>query len=157
MEEQMDCKEYDSRPDTLAHIQQVREFMFQMMFALSDRAKHHDKSKLEDPEKVHFDRETPLLKRLTYGTDEYYAALVRLKPALDHHYGASSHHPEHYPEGIEGMSLLDLAEMFCDWKAASMRHEDGDFGDSLKKSGERFKVSGQLQRIFKNTQREMNW
>jgi hypothetical protein len=157
MEEQMDCKEYDSRPDTLAHIQQVREFMFQMMFALSDRAKHHDKSKLEDPEKVHFDRETPLLKRLTYGTDEYYAALVRLKPALDHHYGASSHHPEHYSEGIEGMSLLDLAEMFCDWKAASMRHEDGDFGDSLKKSGERFKVSGQLQRIFKNTQREMNW
>ena len=32
---------------------------------------------------------------LTYGSDEYKACLTEMKPALDHHYAANRHHPEH--------------------------------------------------------------
>jgi hypothetical protein len=54
-------------------------------------------------------------------------------------------------EGIAGMDLLDLVEMYCDWRAAGERHADGDFIESLKKNGERFKMDPQLVSIFLNT------
>lgn len=42
------------------------------------------------------------------GCDEYRACLREMKPALEHHYASNSHHPEHYSNGIQGMSLFDL-------------------------------------------------
>ncbi len=59
--------------------------------------------------------------------------------------------------GINGMSLLDLIEMLCDWKAAGERHADGSMERSLTINRERFKISPQLQSILENTAREMGW
>ncbi len=60
-----------------------------------DRFTCHDRSKTESPEVECFDEYTPKLKGATYGSDEYKQWLAEMKPALDHHYAANRHHPEH--------------------------------------------------------------
>ena len=121
------------------------------------RAIAHDASKLEDIEKPVFDKFTPLLKAVTYGSHEYKEYLRSMGDALAHHYAVNSHHPEHFKNGIDGMSLLDLIEMLADWKAASERHADGDFKKSLLINTDRFNISGQLSQILMNTAIEMGW
>ena len=115
---------YDSTDDTLKHISEVRILLAQVIVELQNRITTHDKSKLEAPEKEIFDRVTPKLRTLTYGSPEYHASLEEMGPALDHHYSVNSHHPEHHEDGIHGMSLVDLIEMLADWKAATLRHDD---------------------------------
>ena len=68
-----------------------------MIFNIHQRALVHDASKLEEPEKSAFDRATPNLKSLAYGSGAYYAALKEVGPALQHHYAANDHHPGHNP------------------------------------------------------------
>lgn len=148
---------YDSTADTLAHIKRVNWLLMQLVASLQWRALRHDQSKLEAPEKPLFDEYTPKLRALTYGSDEYKAALKDMGVALQHHYAHNSHHPEHYPDGVAGMSLLDLVEMLADWKAATERHADGDLTKSLTINRERFEISDQLARILENTVREMGW
>jgi hypothetical protein len=121
------------------------------------RGWYHDFSKRESPEKETFDEVMPKLKALTYGSDEYRATLREMKAGIDHHYAHNSHHPEHWPLGVSDMSLLDIVEMFCDWKAASERHADGNFADSLEINKQRFAISDQLARIFENTREELGW
>lgn len=148
---------YDSTEDTLTHIRRVADLMGKTCLNLSGRAALHDDSKLDSPEKEAFDAVTPRLKSLTYGSPEYRAALKEIKPAIAHHYSVNPHHPEFYSNGIYGMSLLDVIEMLCDWKAASERHDDGDIKRSLEINGERFEISPQLQSILYNTAKELGW
>lgn len=149
---------YDSRPDTLEHIRRVQARLQEITERLTTRGEVHDASKLVSPEKEAFDVLTPRLAGLTYGSEEYRASLRELKPAIEHHYAANSHHPEYYGElGVNGMSLLDVVEMFCDWKAAGERHADGNFGASLNTNRTRFAISDQLAAIFANTLRELDW
>jgi len=148
---------YDSKADTLDHIYKVQVALYEFVTSLDARASKHDESKLESPEKEIFDVVTPKLSALTYGSDEYKAGIAELGEALAHHYANNSHHPEHYPNGVNGMTLLDVVEMFCDWKAASERHADGDFAKSLEINRKRFEISDQLAEIFENTRREMGW
>jgi hypothetical protein len=49
------------------------------------------------------------------------------------------------------MNLLDLIEMFCDWKAASERHNDGNLRKSIEINGQRFSMPPELIEIFENT------
>lgn len=142
---------YDSTADTTEHIRQVQLRLTNIIAALSERGWNHDNSKLEAPEKEAYDALTPRLAGLTYGSEEYRATLREMKPAIQHHYAHNSHHPEHYDQGIAGMDLLDLVEMFCDWKAASLRHKDGDFAASLQINKERFGISDQLMAILENS------
>ena len=142
---------YSSRADTLEHIKEVNSNLIESAKELLDRAKIHDESKLFSPEVVLFDEMTPKLKNLIYGTEEYKKSLEKLKPALSHHYRNNSHHPEHYDNGINGMNLYDLVEMFCDWQAAVKRNKNGDLMTSIDINKERFGMSEQLVSIFKNT------
>lgn len=148
---------YDSRPDTLAHIRRVQTLLAEMQANLAARAIAHDTSKLESPEVEVFDKETPTLRDLTYGSDDYKAALARLGEGLAHHYASNSHHPEHYENGISGMSLLDVVEMLADWAAAVERHEDGNITTSINQNAERFGYDELLTSIFHNTIRELEW
>jgi hypothetical protein len=143
--------EYDSTKDTQEHIDKVRHYLWEFTNELDKRSREHDASKLQSPEKEAFDEVTPQLRGLTYGSDEYKAATAKLGDALKHHYAVNSHHPEHHANGIDGMTLVDVVEMFCDWKAASERHADGDFGRSIQINRERFAMSDQLAAIFENT------
>lgn len=143
--------EYDSTSDTLKHIRRVQFYLGIVARDLICRGDVHDDSKLGPEEKPLFDEMTPLLKSLTYGSDEYKSSLEKLGAALKHHYAANSHHPEHYENGVAGMTLADLVEMFCDWKAASERTKDGDFHKSIEIGVERFKFDAQLATIFRNS------
>jgi hypothetical protein len=147
----------DSTKDTQEHIDKVRVRIAEFMFALNDRADAHDRSKFVEPEKSGFDVLTAKLAELRYGTDEYRAALSEGKSTIEHHYAVNSHHPEHWPNGIAGMSLLDIVEMFCDWKAASERMKQGGIAASLVHNKERFGISDQLASILENTVRELGW
>lgn len=149
---------YDSRADTLAHIQRVKALLFLCRLNLVSRGDDHDLSKLEEPEKSVFDACTIKLKSIPYGSDEYKAALAELKPALDHHYANNSHHPEHFTNGVDGMSLFDVMEMLMDWKAATERMKGGgDIWRSLEINTKRFNLSPQVVNILANTLREMGW
>lgn len=146
---------YDSKQDTLNHINRVRELLNSCVLIFLDRAKEHDKSKLQPPEKPIFDEFTPKLKDSTYGSDEYKSYLAEMGEALKHHYANNSHHPEHYENGVDGMSLFDLVEMVCDWKAATERHDNGDIYKSLIINADRFSISPQLQSVLLNTVNEL--
>lgn len=148
---------YDSRPDTREHIDAVGDRIYEVIVELQARAQWHDDSKLLSPEVEVFDEMTPKLKESTYGSDEYKGFLEKMKPALDHHYANNSHHPEHYENGIDGMSLLDLVEMLCDWKAATERHDDGSIYRSLSINKDRFNISDQLYQILINTVKELGF
>lgn len=146
----------DSRPDTYAHIHRVQELLSGAVSSLVRRMLHHDASKLEEPELSGFNEWTPKLASLTYGTDDYKAALVGMRPFLEHHYAHGSHHPEHYGDGIRGMTLLDLVEMLCDWRAATERHANNiGLISSIEKNQQRFGYSDELKGILLNTAEEL--
>jgi hypothetical protein len=84
----------NARAETYKHIRRVNELTVGVAKQLLDRAVAHDASKLESPEAELFEANTAKLAGLTYGSDEYRAALAELKPALDHHYANNRHHPE---------------------------------------------------------------
>lgn len=146
---------YDSTADTLKHVRRVQTLLAEFAAQLLARGAVHDDSKFSEAEKSHFDIATPKLKTLTFGTPEYAASLAELKPALDHHYAVNSHHPEHYPNGVDGMDLLDLVEMVLDWKAASERGATSAL--RLAPAFDRFKISPQLQSIIRNTAERAGW
>ena len=148
---------YNSAADTELHISTVQENISKIVSILESRKAEHDKSKLEEPEKSMFDEFTPKLRSSTYGSAEYKSFLQEMGVALKHHYENNSHHPEHYENGINGMSLLDLIEMLADWKAATQRHADGNILDSLRINKERIGLSDQLAEIFNNTIKELDW
>lgn len=137
--------------DTMRHIERVRNLINLVVLDLLKRGELHDQSKLEPPEVSEFTRLTPVLAKLTYETPEYEASRADLGKALEHHYAKNRHHPEHWKRGIRDMNLLDLIEMFCDWKAASERHDNGNIRTSIEKNGARFQMPPELIEIFENT------
>jgi hypothetical protein len=143
----------DSRVETYKHIYEVQKLMLTVINDLLKRQLVHDQSKLTSPEVELFDEYTPKLANSVYGSEEYKGFLEDLKPALDHHYTINSHHPEFHFDGIKGMSLIDLLEMICDWKAATMRHSTGDILKSIEINQKRFGYSDELKQIFINTVR----
>lgn len=141
----------DSTKETQEHINRVGEFIGVIITGLVDRACKHDASKLKEPEKAIFDEVSGKLKEMTYGSKEYFAQFEKMRPALDHHYAKNSHHPEYHAAGIKGMDLIDIIEMFCDWCAATERHDDGNIGRSINNNMDRFGYEEILASIFVNT------
>lgn len=145
----------DSAEDTEKHRARVAELLDAVIEELQQRAEEHDLSKLSPPEKEAFDKVTPKLKNLEYGSEEYKEDLKSIEPALKHHYSVSRHHPEHFSTGIVGMTLVDLIEMVIDWKASSERHEGGSLEKSLQVNKDRFKIDDQLLAILNNTVKDL--
>ena len=137
--------------ETRKHILLVGDLLLRVVMELTERIKNHDKSKFDEAERKLFAEMTQKLEKTMYGDEAYKAFLRKLGPALQHHYCENRHHPEHFNDGIEGMNLIDLLEMICDWIAATKRHEDGDIVLSLEKNKKRFDISLQLFKILENT------
>lgn len=145
-------KKYDSRKDTTKHIKRVGFYLKKCHAEIAKKARQHDYDKIHNKtEKKLFDEYTPKLKNCTYGGEVYKNYLKGLREGLNIHYANNRHHPEHFENGVQGMNLLDLVEMICDWKAASERHADGDIYRSLEINQERFGYSDELKSILKNT------
>lgn len=137
--------------ETQKHIENVRKYVKLFSDALAIRGIEHDRLKLETPEVEVFAEYTPQLASVTYGSEEYSKILENMNVAIQHHYANYRHHPEHFPDGINDMNLVDIVEMLCDWKASSLRQNDGNLLKSIEANAERFGYDDQLKQIFMNT------
>lgn len=146
----------ECRVETQKHIEKVRKYIRFFTDKLTTRGVNHDASKLESPEVEIFAEHTDCLKDLIYDSEEYKEHLAVMKPALDHHYATYRHHPEHFQNGIDDMNLIDLVEMFADWKASSERQKDGNLLLSIEKNAKRFNISAQLKQILINTAKTLD-
>ena len=144
-------KKYKTFFYTYKHKWNVNLFINKIIDELMIRSLTHDDSKLESFEVDTFTEYTPKLANSTYGSYKYKQFLKEMKPALDHHYAENRHHPEHFKNGIQEMNLIDLIEMICDWKAATLRHDNGNIFKSIEINQKRFKYSDELKQIFINT------
>jgi hypothetical protein len=141
--------------EAIKHIHKVRSLLALMIEELDQRARLHDLSKLESPEAEIFGEHTPELAKVEYDSAEYKALLEKVKPAVLHHYSKNRHHPEHWPNGINDMTLIDLVELLVDWKAATARNKNGNIKTSIEKNTARYGMSEQLAQIMQNTVREI--
>ncbi|MFE0460627.1 DUF5662 family protein [Kitasatospora sp. NPDC058965] len=148
---------YDSTPDTLRHSLRVAELLGEPIKELLDRSVRHDLSKTREPERAVYDEVVPQLRATPYGSAEYRALVDAMGEGLAHHYAHNRHHPEHFADGIDGMTLIDLLEMLADWRAATERTPHGGFADSLTINQERFGVAPQLMNVLTNTARHFGW
>lgn len=145
---------YDCTADVTEHKRKVSYWLNDFIQVFTGRSNTHDASKLGPQEKPIFDEYTPKLKTLVFGSDEYKASLSAMGEGLKHHYKNNRHHPEHFDNGVNGMTLYDIVEMFCDWLAAAeAKHTPLDI-DYLSK---RFNLEPQLVYILINTMRELDF
>lgn len=79
---------------------------------------------------------------MQYPEDNYLINLLESKLEQESKEGRAS---------INNMNLIDLLEALCDWKAASLRHNDGNIYRSLEINSVRFNLSPQLVNILRNT------
>jgi hypothetical protein len=137
---------------TIQHKAWVFLYLLRFCILVMWRALVHDMSKLSPQEFRGFVKTIHRLRASRYGSDEYKELLDIIKPSLDHHYGKNRHHPEHYSDWKHGMGLLDIVEMFFDWKAATRRHATGDMIKSITHNRRRFNMSEDLTAILIRTE-----
>lgn len=133
----------DHKSRVAVHMQTVANDLFR-------RATVHDNSKFSPEEFEAYEEAFPELQEYAYGTEEFKAALNKIKPAIQHHYQVNDHHPEHFATGVNAMTLVQLIEMLCDWMAASERSKT-NFLQGLETNRERFHIDDQLFGIIKAT------
>lgn len=148
---------YDSTADTLRHSLRVADLMGQLIKELLDRSVRHDLSKTREPERATYDEFVPRLRAAAYGSAEHAAAVEAMGEGLRHHYAHNRHHPEHFANGVNDMTLVDLIEMLADWIAATERSPHGDLVRSMEINRERFAIAPQLMDILANTARHHEW
>lgn len=137
---------------TEKHIARVHALLSMAAVELLTRGSLHDRSKFSEEEIGPLSDMQEVIDRdgqAPYGSTEYRRRTAMLGPMLKHHYANNSHHPEYYHDGVDGMDLFDVVEMFFDWKAASERGEEPAM--NINAACERHRVSPQLKRIFENT------
>lgn len=140
--------------ETRLHIQRVQHFINKFVVDLIHRGEIHDASKLQEPELSGFAANTGKLEKVEFGSEEYKGLLTELAPTINHHYSKNRHHPQHWKNGINDMTLLDLLEMLADWKAAGERNANGNIRKSIEVNAAKYEMSPQLVKIFENTVRE---
>ena len=146
----------ECRVETQKHIDKVRKYIRFFTDKLTSRGENHDASKLEDFECQYFAEHTERLAEIEYGSDEYKKELEELQPALEHHYAVNRHHPQHFPNGINDMNIIDIVELIADWKASSERYNNGNLLKSIETNAKRFNIDEQLTQILMNTAKMMD-
>ena len=164
----------DSTTSTENHIKAINRIGGKFILKIAERLIKHDASKLAEPE-------VSLLKEISppprnYGDgwgqsgqghsiatgglklekDKKLERDDKKSKFLDHHYRTNRHHPEHFEQGVDGMTLVDIIEMYLDWCASTLRTDDGNIYRSIQHNENRFGLSPQLVRIFMNTAIDMD-
>lgn len=147
----------DVMRETVQHCRRVGLYILQCTEELNNRAINHDVSIFRPDEFDLFAQETPGLRELEYDSEEYRAALDRLRPALVRHYAGNRHHPDYHDGGVESMNLLDLIEMLADWKAAAERQVRGSLAKSIKLNAKRFDYGDDIENLLMVTARDLGW
>jgi hypothetical protein len=111
------------------------------------RGKHHDQSKLQEPEITPYIKMTWYYKCKEDGIDYPYTNEME-NAFIDHHVPSNRHHAEYFKD-LEDMTDLDIAEMVADWSA--MSEELGDNGPKEwadKKVGSKWKFNGKQKELI---------
>lgn len=143
---------------TLRHIARVRQLLGAFAAEMIQRGDDHDRSKFDPVEAEPLQAMQDVIDRegqAPYGSDEYKRRTALLGPMWEHHVKNNTHHPEHYADGIAGMDLGDLVEMFFDWKAASER--GGEPAMALSYCVEKYGIPPMLASVLKNTAERRGW
>lgn len=136
--------------DVNSHRLSVQRKIYFLISKLEERAFAHDLSKLQSPEiswLIEMDKEP----RYKYGSDEYFEKMKRWQKFFDHHYKMNRHHPDHFWNGVNGMSLVDLIEYLCDIISYFDELHVQEAIDTIDKQKDRFRLSEQLADVLKNT------
>lgn len=149
--------EFDFLCDTILHVGEVAENLEVCASNLRQRGFAHDRTKFKALEFDAFVSTREKFKKANFGTPEYQACIDIIKPAVDSHYANNSHHTGYYQNGIKDMSLLDILEMVCDWKAANRRSPDLDFDESINRCVKKYNISPELEKIIRTTLQQLSW
>jgi hypothetical protein len=139
----MNSKEQVVKCEINTHRRDVEKVMTLMASLFLRRGKLHDVSKLEEPELSAI----TLIKDMKYGTDEYLKHCQ--SDGIKAHYKNNRHHPEHFENGVDDMTLIDVMEYFADCAVAAKRRS-GCYID-FENLRERHKLCPQLVKILNNT------
>ena len=140
----------DTKSYILNHRKRVQNKLFKLIVALLMRSQEHDKSKLEEPEFSLWEKmdEEP---RYQYGSKEYKEKIERYRELFEMHYKKNPHHPEHFMNGISDMTLIDLAEMLCDWISYKDNIRVTEAIEMVEKQSKRFGYSDEIKNMLINT------
>jgi hypothetical protein len=150
---------FEADASIVSHRADVRANIDVFRDELGERAHKHDMSKFGDEEFYALADILKMVKRdgkVDFGTPEYERRKALIEPMTRAHYAHpdNKHHPEHFADGVSAMDLIDLVEMFCDWKAAGeARNASGKM--SLEGAMTKYHFSSQLKDIFRNTARNL--
>lgn len=136
--------------DTLDHKTKIGTLMLDISRDIMQRALVHDNSKLLDPTECegfsNYD-----LSTVPFNSPEFNEMKKKMEPAIDHHVTTNRHHMEYHGCDVTNVTLVDLLEMLCDWRAAGMRRSDSSIERSIETMGDRYNLSEDLRKILKNT------
>ena len=143
--------------DILNHVKDVQLYLEEIISELKKRGIIHDKSKFSDPEFSAFVNNVDKFKQVNYGSEEYNKLIEATKMAVDHHHKNNRHHTSYHKNGIMDMNLIDLIELICDWKAASVRSPNLTFHDSLDIAMKKYNIPPDIEKILRNTINHLGW
>ncbi len=139
------------------HCNKVRFLVNKCVQELQKRGAEHDASKYTEAEAPYYEEPVYILNHEggpAFGSPEYKELTKKMGDGLKHHKEVNRHHPEHFENKIEGMNLVDIVEMVCDWIAASNRKSGKSNNplDAIKVNREKgIDISPQLEAILRNT------
>ena len=142
------------------HNRSVGQQVIQVCNQLIDRALIHDDSIFTDEDlKLVIQEKKELMDLVAQGysrnSPQQQNHRKKWKPLLgEKHYSLNRHHIQYHDGGINGMNLIDLIEMLCDWYVAT-KENNRDIDKSIRENVQEHKIDSQLSRILKNTVREM--
>lgn len=122
----------------LRHQGFVRKYLRKLASALENRATIHDLSKFSQDEFGGFVDIQRIARTTKYNSEQYRESIDTDPVKL--HFSRNPHHPEHYSNGIDDMSLLDIIEMVIDWQSAAETYGQSSFEESLPEQVKRFKL-----------------
>ena len=123
----------------LMHGRLITSHLERLANVLRERATVHDLSKFSEDEFAGVVRINRIAREHEYGSPEYMES-IKESDALALHFSRNPHHPEHYPGGVDDMTLVDIIEMVADWKAASEAYGQTSLEDALAIHAERFSL-----------------
>lgn len=138
---------------TQGHIYNVRKLINKFADVLRTKGDLHDQSKLEEPE-IYGWAAMDLEPRYAYGSHEYFDKLNRFADVFKHHYAVNTHHPEHFKNPEQEMTLVDMIEMLCDWFAYKQDVSLEEGIALIYDQCDRFKFSKTIRNLLINTYTE---
>lgn len=128
----------------------VLKYLTKVSVTLLYRGIIHDMSKYYSDEAAGF-ASARRTDHLPYGHPECQAAGQEIKETIMLHKSRNRHHPEYHERRLNGMTLIDIVEMYCDWKAATQKNANPDLNHSINVNKDRYGISDQLKEIMCNT------